>query len=350
MDKNEKRAVIKYLHFKGLTQNEIAVDMKEVLGDNAPSQATIYRWVAEFQRGRQSTEDEYRSGRPVETCTEENIQRVQDMIQKDRRVNIRYVVDCLKLSYGTTHHIITDVLGYNKVCARWVPRMLTPEIKQVRLTTSRDNLDLYRTDQAKFLRRYVTMDETWAHHFDPKTKLQSKEWKHVTSPTPVKFRKIASAGKVMASVFWDSEGVLMIDYLERGKTVTGIYYAELIRKLRAVIKEKRRGKLRQGVLLHQDNAPAHTSAVAKAAIGECGFELLQHPPYSPDLAPSDFHLFRFLKESLRGQKFESDENVIQAIDDWCEQLHESFFLDGVKALERRWEKCVELRGDYVEKL
>ena len=80
------------------------------------------------------------------------------------------------------------------------------------------------------------MDETWAHHFDPKTKLQSKEWKHVTSPTPVKFRKIASAGKVMASVFWDSEGVLMIDYLERGKTVTGIYYAELIRKLRAVIK------------------------------------------------------------------------------------------------------------------
>ena len=69
------------------------------------------------------------------------------------------------------------------------------------------------------------MDETWAHHFDPETKQQSKQWKHVTSPTPVKFRKIDSAGKVMASVFWDSEGVLMIDYLQRGKTVTGVYYA-----------------------------------------------------------------------------------------------------------------------------
>ena len=78
--------------------------------------------------------------------------------------------------------------------------------------------------------------------------------------------------------------------------------------------------------------------------------MLQHLPYSPDLAPSDFHLFRFLKESLRGQKFDSDENVIHAIDDWGEGLHESFFLDGVKALERRWAKCVELRGDYVEKL
>jgi len=62
------------------------------------------------------------------------------------------------------------------------------------------------------------MDETWAHHFDPETKQQSKQWKHVTSSTPVNFCKIASAGKVTASVFWHIEGVLMIDYLERGNS------------------------------------------------------------------------------------------------------------------------------------
>ena len=73
------------------------------------------------------------------------------------------------------------------------------------------------------------MDETWAHHFDPETKLQSMQWKQPTSPPIVNFLKTASARKIMASVFWDSEGVLMIDYLERGKTVTGVYYAELIR-------------------------------------------------------------------------------------------------------------------------
>jgi len=60
----------------------------------------------------------------------------------DRRLTVRYVVACLKLSYGTTHHVITNALGFNKVCARWVPRMLTPEKKQVRLATSRDNLSL----------------------------------------------------------------------------------------------------------------------------------------------------------------------------------------------------------------
>jgi len=99
----------------------------------------------------------------------------------------------------------------------------------------------------------------------------------------------------MASVFWDSEGVLMIDYLERGKTVTGVYYADQISKLRAAIKQKRLGKLRHGVLLHHDNAPAHTSAVAVAAVRECGFRLLNHPPYSTDLAPTDYHVLRSLK-------------------------------------------------------
>jgi len=168
------------------------------------------------------------------------------------------------------------------------------------------------------------MDEIWAHHFDPEQ--QSKQWKHVTSPTPGKFRKIASAGKIMSSVFWDSEGVLMIGYLERGKTVTGVYYTELIRKLRSAIEEKRCGKLSHGVLLHQDNAPAHTSAVAMPAIRECGLELLSQLPYSPDLAPSDYHVFRSLKDSLRGQRFGCDEEVIDMINDWFELQDKQFFV------------------------
>mgnify|MGYP003487327817 FL=1 len=131
MEKNEKRAVIKYLHMKGLSPQQIHEDVKEVLADDAPSQATVYRWVAELKRGRQSTEDEHRSGYPVEACTDENAKSVQDMILKDRRLTIRHVAECLNLSTGTIHHIISEVLGYNKVCTCWVPRMLTSEIKRV---------------------------------------------------------------------------------------------------------------------------------------------------------------------------------------------------------------------------
>ena len=135
----------------------------------------------------------------------------------------------------------------------------------------------------------------------------------------------------------------MIDCLERGKTVTGVYYAELIRELRSAIKEKRREKLSHGVLLHQDNAPAHTSAVTMAAIRECGFKLLSQPPYSPDLAPSDYHVFRSLKDSLRGQSFGCDEEVIHTINDLFELQVKQFFVAGVNSLAHRWESVLCLK-------
>jgi len=104
------------------------------------------------------------------------------------------------------------------------------------------------------------------------------------------------------------------------------------------------------VLLHQNNAPAHTAAVAMAAIRDCGFELLSQPPYSPDLAQSDYHVFRSLKDSLRGRSFGCDEEVIHTINDWFELQDKQFFVDGVNSLSHRWEKCVVLEGDYIEKL
>ena len=69
----------------------------------------------------------------------------------------------------------------------------------------------------------------------------------------------------------------------------------------------------------QDNAPAHTSQVAMTAATECGFEVLPHPPYSPDMAPSDFYLFPKLKSNVRGKQFGSNEGVIAAVNEYLEE-------------------------------
>ena len=91
---------------------------------------------------------------------------------------------------------------------------------------------------------------------------------------------------------------MFIKYLQKNKTINGEYYVKLLRELRQAIKSKRPGKLTKGVLLHQDYAPAHKSLVAMSAVYDCGFELIDHPPYSPDLAPSDYLLFPNLKNIL----------------------------------------------------
>jgi len=102
------------------------------------------------------------------------------------------------------------------------------------------------------------------------------------------------------------------------------------------------------VLFHHDNAPAHTSALAKTKLVELGYELLTHPPYSPDLAPCDLFLFPNLKKSLAGQKFASNEEAVAATEAYFADLEKTYFSGGLKKLEHLWVKCIELKGDYVE--
>lgn len=349
MDKIEQRAVIKYLFKKGLTPKNIHNDMTETLGESAPSYTTVKKWVAEFKRGRESIEDDPRSGRPTTSTTPENIHKVCDLILENRRLTIKEIADTIGISYERTQNIIINELGFSKVSARWVPRLLSVEQKRIRLTNSRDCLEMFEADPQDFMDRFVTMDETWVHHYTPESKQQSKQWKRSDEPTPKKAKTILSAGKVMASVFWDSRGVIMVDYLPKGQTINSAYYCTLLRRLRETIKEKRPGLLRKKVLFHQDNARVHTSLETMAQIRDCGFELLPHPAYSPDLAPSDFHLFPDLKKHLGGQKFSSNEEVEAAVNQYFTDLPESFFKTGIEALQNRWKKCIELSGDYVEK-
>lgn len=155
--------------------------------------------------------------------------------------------------------------------------------------------------------------------------------------------------KIMATVFWDAEGIIHIDYLETQKTITGAYYADLLRQLRDSIKAKRRGKLSAGVLLLHDNASSHTSHLAKAAVHQCGFEELPHPPYSPDLAPSDFHLFPKLKEHLRGKRFADNNELKAVVNGYFRVASKEFFQSGIEKLRERYNKCIVKQGDYVEK-
>ncbi|PNF13621.1 hypothetical protein B7P43_G17418 [Cryptotermes secundus] len=78
------------------------------------------------------------------------------------------------------------------------------------------------------------------------------------------------------------------------------------------------------------------------------WNLLTHPPYSPDLAPSDFYLFGRLKSDLQGMQFVDDDAVIQNVREWIHHQPQNFFEKGTRMLPERWKKCVDCRGEYVE--
>ena len=100
--------------------------------------------------------------------------------------------------------------------------------------------------------RFVTMDDTWVHHLQPERNQQTKPWKHLCSLPAMGAKTGMYAGKVTASSFWDAEGVLLVDYLDKAHTIAGAYYADLLRQLRGEIMQIRRGKL-----FHQYNVLTH---------------------------------------------------------------------------------------------
>jgi histone-lysine N-methyltransferase SETMAR len=105
---------------------------------------------------------------------------------------------------------------------------------------------------------------------------------------------------------------------------------------------------KEKIIFHQDNAPAHRSVLVMGKLRDLHYELLEHPPYSPDLAPSDFYLFQKLKLFLAGQHFSSNQEAIAAVEGYYADLMKNHFREEIMALEHCWNKCTSLKGDYVE--
>jgi len=122
----------------------------------------------------------------------------------------------------------------------------------------------------------------------------------------------------------DQEGILHIDYLPKIQTINAEYYSSLLVLLKDILKEKRRGNVNKVVLFLHDSAPAHR-ALATQKLAYLGFQCLDHPPYYPDLAPSDYHLFPGLKKQLKCLHFRpTGRSLLPWRPGWTEKISEFF--------------------------
>ena len=132
------------------------------------------------------------------------------------------------------------------------------------------------------------MDETWLYHYDPETKQQPMERRHSGSHHPKKFRVQKSAGKFLASICWDEEGTLPIDYLPKGQTINAEYYSSLLVQLKDILKENAAERSPRGSCscTTMPRLTGHLQPTRNWS--NWASTVLKHPPYSPDLAPSKF--------------------------------------------------------------
>ncbi|XKL66254.1 hypothetical protein PGB90_009674 [Kerria lacca] len=309
----------------------------------------ISKWCSMFEKGRDYVEDETRAGRPPMSHTDANVKRVDNLIREDRRVKIQDIAMQLDISYGTMSTIIHNELKFHKICARWVPRLLNDDHKGQRFEAALTFLQRYEQEGQTFLEKIITVDETWVHHHTPETKRSSMEWKHKDSPRTKKAKTIISARKVMLTVFFDHEGVVYSEFAPKGSTVNSKSYFRTLKNFQKAIKKRRRGKFTEGIILLHDNATPHSARVTGDLLEKFKWEIWRQPPYSPDLLPCDFHLFDLLKNALGGEHFSSDEECKEFVTEWLKKIGGNFYKQGIENLVSRYQKCLNILGDYIEK-
>lgn len=222
----ELRSVVKFCVALNKSPTETLKMIQSAGKYDKCSPAFVYRWHARFRSGRESVQDDPRSGRP--SIVAPSIRdRVKDMVNMDRRTTVRTIAGELGVSCSTVHGILTDELGMSKVSARWVPRLLSDTEKEHRVRCSQSFLSRYEAEGDEFLDRIITTDETWLHHFDPETKAMSSVWKTPNTPPPKKARVQKSAGKHMFIFFMDRHGMILQHRVPDGQTVTAAYYSKV---------------------------------------------------------------------------------------------------------------------------
>lgn len=143
-----------------------------------------------------------------------------------------------------------------------------------------------------FFKRIITGDETCVHHFELKSKCQSMEWKCWELPVKKKFKIQPSAGKVMLTIFWDSQGPVLEQYLEKGSTATvHVIQWDAERQTEACKTDQMPRPVFERFFLLHDNSRPHTAVHTVQTFQELGFKVFEQSAYSSELTPLDYHLF-----------------------------------------------------------
>ncbi|XP_060520797.1 histone-lysine N-methyltransferase SETMAR-like [Cylas formicarius] len=243
--------------------------LTDVYKDDCLKKTAVYEWAK-------------REGAPSTSRTAQNVGRLRVRVLGDRRVSLRMLEDELGINKETIRQMLHEDLGMRKLCAKMVPKVLTVEQKELRLSICEDMISRIEEEGEDWMSNVITRDESWVFQYDPETKRQSMQWVEKGGKRPTKARMSKSKVKSLLIAF--------------------------------------------------------------------GIPTLPHPPYSPDLAPCDFHLFPQLKSYLKGNRYDGVEEVQRVTTRVLRDLSSGGFRGCFQWWIQRWRRCIELEGDYCEGL
>jgi histone-lysine N-methyltransferase SETMAR len=332
-----------------MSAKDTAEEINSVLGPNTVSYELVKKWFRNFKCGQTSLEDASRSGRPVEGTTDANVSAIRELIKEDPRITLCQMAVILKMSGERVHNILRNILNVKHLCVQWVPHSLTDEQMATRLKICQNNLKMFELEGQNIINRLVTGDETIVYYYENLSSREAKLWVLEDEEPPKVPKSEVHVKKIMYAVFFRSTGIVKVVKLDKGEKVTADWYTnKCLPQVFNAIRENRPKSGIKRIILHHDNARPHKAKLTEEFLYQNAVQVMPHPPppYSPDIAPCDFWLFRKLKKHLRGRRFSSEEEIDQAVNGFFNSITPDEWRRVYDKWQERMKRVISARGDY----
>jgi len=333
--KEHIRHCLLYEYQLGHSATEATRNICQAVGQDSTTLRTALNWFDRFRNQDYSLQDMARSGRP----TTINLDELKQLLEKDPSLTTTAVASKLGCTQPAVHYHLKRLEYVNKL-GGWSPHDLTPSQLKKRVEYC-DYLLKWQRNRG-WLDNLITGDEKWVLYTNP---IRKKQW----CPRGKQAKPTPKAGlhpkKRMLCVWWGVRGVIHWELLPERSTVTGALYRSQLSRLKTKVDEV--GPRGRNIYIQHDNAKPHVSQLVRTKLKELGWQTIPHPPYSPDLAPSDYHLFLSLSNHLRGKQFQDEEDLKKFLREFFNSKSPEFYARGIRDLPRRWQEVIDSKGAYV---
>ncbi|CAK9820139.1 Histone-lysine N-methyltransferase SETMAR [Anthophora quadrimaculata] len=323
---------------QGNSAKATAEKICSVYGEGLITDLAVRNWFIKFRSGDTTLKDEPRAGRLSDF--DDNL--LKAILEQNPRQSTRGIAERLNTSQSTVNRHL-EKLGKVSKLGVWVPHNLSERNKEDRMSIATSLLSRVKIEP--FLNRIVTGDEKWVTYDNI---VRKRQWLDKDQPPLPDPKANLHGKKILLCVWWDCKGIIHHELLKSNLTITADRYVQQLQRVQKKLHVKRPALVnRKNVILLHDNARPHTARVTQKKILELGWSVLPHLPYSPDLAPTDYHLFCSLQNFLNGKTVNSEEQVRQAVENFFQYKSTTFYKKGIDKLPGRWEKVIDNSGEYI---
>jgi transposase len=286
----EQRAGGRFLLLKALNPPLIHSEPESIYHQHALALPTVCKWLARFRDGRTELSDDSRSGRPRKS---DLAGPISSMLKERPFSSCKLLARHFRVTKATCLRILREDLELKRFHLRWVAHTLDSTYKRNRVALSHELLDILRPEQECSSAHVMTGDEWWffQHYPNESACLESQD------ELPARVKQTIDTEKCRISVLWSVNGIHWFVDVPKWESYHSAFFCNVVvPSLVGIICSYSRQSSLKDLYVHLDNARPHNSSQSNNSLQATKARRMAQPDYIPDLAPSDFFLFGFLKQ------------------------------------------------------